>query len=101
MRASTIVMIVASIGFILMGLAILKSKKIKKTLENSSAYSDLEKFIAFNGNFNVVVGLIGLVLGILDFFLEDKSKYIVIIFIIIMVASSIIQNKKGKSYRNF
>jgi hypothetical protein len=100
MRGSTIIIILGSIGFILMGLLSLKSKKIKKFLDNSGVYSDIDKFIKFNGIFNISIGLVGVALGIADYILVEESKYIVIIFIAVIAISSLIQRIIGKKYRN-
>ncbi|ATD54045.1 hypothetical protein [Clostridium chauvoei] len=101
MRGSTIVMIVASIGFILIGLVILSSKKIRKLMSEVQIYTDTNKFISFNGKFNIIVGLAGLLLGGLDYMFEEQSKYIVVIFIIVMVTASLLQNKLGKKYKKY
>lgn len=101
MRGSTIVMIMASIGFILIGLVILGSKKIESLMSDVKIYTDTKKFISFNGMFNIGIGVVGLLLGILDYFYAELSKYIVIVFIIIMVTASLLQNKLSKKYKKF
>ena len=100
MRGSTIVIILGSIGFILMGLLSLKSKKTKKLLSNSGVYSDIDKFMKANGIFNMSIGALGVILGIADYILPNQSKYIVILFIVIVSISSLIQSKSLKRYRN-
>lgn len=99
MSGTTIIMGVASIGFVIMGLVMLKNKKLKEILISSNMYKDTEKYINFNGKFNISVGIVGLVLMILDYLLEDKSNYIVIIFILIMLIATIAQKIVGKKYK--
>lgn len=100
MRGSTIVIILGSIGFILMGLLSLKSKKMKSFMKDSGVYNDIDKFMKLNGIFNISIGLVGIALGILDYILVEQSKYIVIIFIFVIAITSFIQNKILKKYRN-
>lgn len=101
MRASTSVILVASIGFILMGVIVLKSKKIKKILDDTQLYNDTKKFIGINSKTNISIGIIGLILGMLDYFFIQWSKYIVLLFIIIMAILLFVQSKIGKQYRGF
>lgn len=100
MRGSTVIIILGSIGFILMGLLSLKSKKMKNFLKSSGVYNDIDKFMKLNGIFNISIGFSGIVLGVLDYILIEQSKYIVIIFIIVITISSFVQNKILKKYRN-
>ncbi|WP_291650587.1 hypothetical protein [Clostridium sp.] len=100
MRGSTIVIILGSIGFILMGFLSLKSKKMRNFLKDSGAYSDIEKFMKLNGIFNISIGFVGIILGLLDYTFIEQSKYIVIIFILVIAIASFIQNKLLKKYRN-
>lgn len=99
MNVTTIIMGFASIGFIIMGFIMLKSKKLKEILIISSMYKDTEKYICFNGKFNISVGIIGLVLIILDYLLDQKSNYIVIIFILFMLMATVAQKVAGKKYK--
>ena len=96
MRGSTVVIILGSIGFLLMGLLSLKSKKMRNFLKDSGVYNDIEKFMKLNGIFNISIGL----LGVLDYTSIEKSKYIVITFIIVIAIASFIQSKMLKKYRN-
>ncbi|MCR1952268.1 MULTISPECIES: hypothetical protein [unclassified Clostridium] len=100
MRGSTIVIILGSIGFILMGFLSLKSKKMKNFLKDSGVYSDIEKFMKLNGIFNISIGFAGIILGALDYIFIEQSKYIVIIFILTIAIASFVQNKMLKKYRN-
>lgn len=99
MRITSIIMLLASIGFILMGIIILKSKKLRGFLINSYAYKDPDKFISMNGRSNIGIGIVGLILSGLDYLFTDKSKYIVIIFILVISVLSFIQGQMGKKYR--
>lgn len=101
MRATTIIMTVASIGFIIIALSVLKSKKLRNVLEQSNVYSDSNKMLKFNGFFNLSIGIIGLILSTLDYFFYEKSKIIVIIFIVVTILGSLIQSIMGKKYRNY
>lgn len=100
MRGSTVVIILGSIGFLLMGLLSLKSKKMRNFLKDSGVYNDIEKFMKLNGIFNISISLVGIILGVLDYTFIEKSKYIVITFIIVIAIASFIQSKMLKKYRN-
>lgn len=100
MKSTTLVILLGSIGFIIIGLLSLLSKKMKSYLKESGVYSNIDKFMKYNGMFNLSIGLIGIILGILDIILSESSKYIIVIYIIFIVALSIIQNKSLKKYRN-
>lgn len=100
MNGSIIIIIFASIGFIIMGLVMLRSKKLKDILIASNIYKDTEKYINFNGKVNLVVGYIGLAAASIDYLWSEESSYIVIIFIAIMLSATIIQKVVGKKYKN-
>lgn len=100
MRGSTIIIILGSLGFIIMGLISISSKKIKNMLKNSGAYNDINKFMKLNGIFNMAMGIIGIIIGIIDYFLVEQSKYVVISFIILIAILSLIQNITLKKYKN-
>ena len=91
MDGISIIIIAASIGFIIIGLIMLKSKKLKEILTISNMYKDVEKYINFNGKFNILIGAIGIGLGIINTLLEEKSNYIVIAFVVTILFSTIIQ----------
>lgn len=99
MSVTTIIMILASVGFIIMGLVMLKSKKLKEILAISNMYNDTEKYINFNGKLNMLMGIIGLILGIMDYILNQQSNYIVIVFIISLLVIIIVQKVVGKKYK--
>jgi hypothetical protein len=100
MNYTTKVIIIASIGFIIMGVTYLKSEKIKKSLRESGLYKDADGFIKFNGIFNISIGLIGILVGISDYFFSEVSRRIVTVFAGLIIFVSIIQNIYSKRYKN-
>lgn len=99
MNGATIIIIFASVGFIVMGLAMLKSEKLENILILSNMYKDTKKYIKFNGKFNVGIGVIGLMVALINYFIGQESSYIVIVFIAIMLFATIIQKILGKKYK--
>ncbi|MCI6693902.1 MULTISPECIES: hypothetical protein [unclassified Clostridium] len=100
MKSTTLIMFLGSFGFLIIGLISLLSKRIKKYFKESGVYKDTDKFMYYNGVFNLFLGLVGIVLGILDMIFTEKSKYIIIIYIIFIFILSTIQNKLLKKYKN-
>ena len=100
MKSTTLIMFLGSFGFLILGLISLLSKRIKKYFKESGVYKDTDKFMYYNGVFNLFLGLVGIVLGILDMIFTEKSKYIIIIYIIFIFILSTIQNKLLKKYKN-
>ena len=100
MKSTTLIMVLGSFGFLIIGLISLLSKKVKKYFKESGVYKDTDKFMYYNGVFNLSIGLVGIVLGILDMVLTGKSKYIIIIYIIFIFILSTIQNRLLKKYKN-
>ena len=76
MKSTTLIMFLGSFGFLIIGLISLLSKRIKKYFKESGVYKDTDKFMYYNGVFNLFLGLVGIVLGILDMIFTEKSKYI-------------------------
>ena len=99
MRMETVIIIIASIGFIIMGLVMLKSKKLKDILISSKLYKDVDKYINFTGKSNILLGGIGILLGTLDYIIDGASNYIVIALIVIILLLIIIQKVVGKKYK--
>ncbi|WP_300382205.1 hypothetical protein [Clostridium sp.] len=95
----TKVIIIASIGFIIMGITYLKSQKIKNSLKESELYKDSDRFIKFNGIFNISIGSIGILVGIINNFIPESSRIIAIIFSGVIIILSIIQNVYSKKYK--
>ena len=100
MKNTTLVILIGSLGFIIIGLISLLSKKIKNYFKESGVYKDTDKFMYYNGIFNLSIGAIGIVLGISDVIMLQKSKYIIVIYIVFIFILSIIQNKFLKKYKN-
>ena len=100
MKSTSLVIFLGSLGFIVNGLISLKGKKIKKYLKESGVYKDTDKFMYYNGVFNLTMGLIGIILRVLDILLVEKSKYIIVIYIIVILIISVTQNKLLKKYKN-
>ena len=100
MKSTTLIMFLGSFGFLIIGLISLLSKRIKKYFKESGVYKDTDSFMYYNGVFNLFLGLVGIVLGILDMIFTEKSKYIIIIYIIFIFILSTIQNKLLKKYKN-
>ena len=100
MKSITLIMFLGSFGFLIIGLISLLNKKIKKYFKESGVYKDTDKFMYYNGVFNLFLGLVGILLGILDMILTEKSKYIIIIYSIFIFILSTIQNKVFKKYKN-
>ena len=99
MNYTTKVILIASIGFIIMGVTYLKNEKIKKSLRESGLYKDADGFIKFNGIFNISIGLIGILVGISDYFFPEASRKIVTIFAGLIIFVSIIQTIYSKRYK--
>ena len=100
MDGITIIIILGSLGFITMGLVMLNNKKLREILTSSNIYKDTDKYINFNGKFNIFIGVIGLVLGVIAYFLGNNSKYIIYFFIAIMLISTIVQKLVVKKYKS-
>ena len=100
MKSTTLVILLGSLGFIVFGLISLLSKKIKSYFKESGVYKDTDKFMYYNGVFNLSIGVIGIILGICDIVMLEKSKYIIVIYILFIFILTIIQNKFLKKYKN-
>ncbi|MGL5354347.1 MAG: hypothetical protein ACRDA5_13670 [Clostridium sp.] len=99
MSQTTTIIIFASLGFILMGTVMLKNQKLEKILDSSNLYSDTRKYIKFNGQFNIVLGVIGAILAFVNYILPTDSNYVVIIFISIILIATVVQKIIGKKYK--
>lgn len=92
----TIIMMLASIGFIIMGSFILFSKSLRANMDTVSSY----KLIRQNATMNILVGIIGVVIATIGIFMNQWIKVLIIIFIIMIAILSISQYILGKKYRN-
>ncbi|NLL31226.1 MAG: hypothetical protein GX258_09355 [Clostridiales bacterium] len=100
MKGTTVVILLSSIGFIVIGLIYLRSKKIRKSFEESNIYKDTDKYIRINGLSNLILGMLGILIGIIDYFGIFQSNYVIILFITLILIQSIIQRAISKSNRN-
>ncbi|ASW44283.1 hypothetical protein [Clostridium isatidis] len=100
MKGTTIVILLSSIGFIIIGLVYLRSKGIRKSFEESNIYKNTDKYIKINGLSNLILGMLGILIGIIDYFSIFTSKYIVILFIALILVQSIIHKIISKNNRN-
>ena len=100
MKGTTVVILLSSIGFIVIGLIYLRSKKIRKSFEESNIYKDTDKYIRINFLSNLILGMLGILIGIIDYFGIFQSNYVIILFITLILIQSIIQRAISKSNRN-
>ncbi|MBU5592450.1 hypothetical protein KQI89_11855 [Clostridium sp. MSJ-4] len=99
MKATTVVMLVASIWFIVFGILILASKGFKEKMVLSIKNAkDKEGYIRFNALYNIIIGILGIIIGIANQ-VVTKDNITLIIFIVVMLGASIIQGNMGKKYR--
>ncbi|SFD43161.1 hypothetical protein [Clostridium uliginosum] len=99
MKSTTIVMFIASGWFLAIGAFIMLNKKFKMKMINNTQAKDKEKFVEFNGKFNLILGTIGIIIGALNCFLKNNDNVFLGIFVVVMLASSIIQAKLSKKYK--
>ena len=99
MKLTTLVMLIGSAGFLILGLVLLFSSKLKNKIKNSGIMKNPEGYIKFNGSFNSFIGIIGFILSCLDAFIPSYSKVFVILFIVSMFTASISQAIIGRKYR--
>lgn len=99
MKTTTIIMIVASLWFIVFGvLAFLNRGLSGRMKAYLSGVKDKEAYLKFNGIFNIFTGLIGIILGIVDYFLKNNI-IAVLIFIFLIVLAAPIQGILGRKFR--
>lgn len=99
MRSVTIVMALASAWLVIFGFLILKGKAMDKAVDkHKDEIKDLKSYMKFNGIFYIVMGIVGLLLTLVEYF-TGGSNAIVIIFIVLMIGSGFIQGFMGKKYK--
>ncbi|MBL4931458.1 hypothetical protein [Clostridium paridis] len=98
MRGTTIIMILASLVFIIIGILILLNKKIAGVIGGGMSPENHKAYIKFIGTFYLSVGSICMIFGILDYFFAKYSLLFVILFALIMISSSMIQMKIATKY---
>lgn len=99
MGLTTLVMLIGSAGFLILGLTLSFNRKLKDKIIKSGAMKDGEGYLKFNSIFYLAIGIVGIILSILEEFIPSYGKIFVIIFIVVMVGSSISQSILGKKYR--
>lgn len=97
----TLVMIIGSLGFLIMGLINLFNNKIKEFFKASGVYKDIDSFMKYSALFNFIIGGAGIILGILNYMQYDNSNIFIVIYIVLIFILSIIQRIVLKKYKNF
>ena len=100
MKATTVIIALASIGFMLMGLFILKSKVIAKSMIKEDNDINAKLFIKKNAYINIFLGIFGIILSVIDFILAQNNLIIVIVFISTIFISATVQSYLAKKNRN-
>lgn len=99
LKTTTIIIIVASLWFIVFGVLTFLNKGLSGRMKAFlSGVKDKEAYLKFNGIFNIFTGLIGIILGIADYFLKDNI-IAVLIFIFLIVLAAPLQAILGKKFR--
>ena len=96
----TLVMIFGSLGFIIMGLFNLCSKKLKELFRNSGLYKDVDNFIKYTAIFNFIIGIVGIILGFLNYIIHNQSTIIIVIYIVTIFILNMIQKITLEKYKN-
>lgn len=94
MKIENITMLIGSIGFLLMGLFALYIS----TKQNKEDGSN-EKYTKINGALNLIIGLVGSIISVVSIINSSLTKICIIIFIITILANTIIQLFLSKRYR--
>lgn len=96
----TLIIGLASLGYILIGLFVSKNKAANKSVENKEYEIKNKKFVKDTARANIVTGVLGLIVAAVNFFAKPNHIMIIIIFIVIVSGSSLVQMGIGKSYTN-
>lgn len=100
MKATSIVMLVTSLWFVIFGILVLTKNKVGEKIRIAAANArDKEGYIKFNGRFNIIVGSLGVLIGIADIFAKENSKVTLIAFVVVMMGSSFVQSMLSNKYR--
>lgn len=91
MKISSIIILAASFLLIVVGIILFANKKRFEGENQKGKYS--AKYIQCNAIGNILIGLAGTILGVIDNFVSGNS--IKIIFVIILIGGSIIQRIIG------
>lgn len=100
MNKVTIIMILASLGFILIGMFILRSKSINSIMLADEKSNKNSEFIKQNAYMNVLAGIIGIIIASISIFKSEWIKISILMFIIMIFILYILQYILGKKYRN-
>ncbi|WP_315111044.1 hypothetical protein [Clostridium intestinale] len=99
MRGTTVIMVLASLWFLILGTSILLSKKVRGIIESASIANDKTAYVRFNAFFNLCLGGIGVLLGVVDYFFKEYSLYIVGAYAVIMISAGLIQGRLSARYK--
>ncbi|MBU3194481.1 hypothetical protein [Clostridium algidicarnis] len=98
MKATTVVMFVTSIFFIIFGIIVLSNKKFReKMISSTKNIRDKEGYIRFNAKYNIIIGSLGLIVAVVDNFISE-GKITLVMFIGVMLGASLMQSMKVKKY---
>ena len=100
MRLTTLVMFIGSLGFLILAVALFRSKALKKRIEEAVFIQNPKAYIKSTGTFYLVIGILGSILTLLDLIIPSLSRIFVIIFVVMMLACSIYQSLTSKKYKD-
>lgn len=99
MNMTVLVIILVSIGFLGIGFFILNNKYIKNAdLEDEFVVKEI-KAMKISGMVNVINGVIGIIISVLCLLKSDWSKTLLVIFVVCIVALTVVQYILNKSVR--
>lgn len=96
---TAIVLLIPSLFMVGLGIMLLLNKNTIEKFEEGTKYSNKKKYVAFNGVFNFIMGLIGVTLVIIDLLLPQYQNGIVISYIVLMLVASILQKVLIRKYK--
>ncbi len=99
MSGSTFIILIASLWFIIYGFMMFKSKVMRDIIGEGAKVKDKEGFLIANGKFNIIVGILGIILGVIDIFIYGYSIVFVIIFVIMMFVATFSQRIIGNKFK--
>ena len=99
MNTTIIVMILASIGFVLIGAGIVNSKYIKKNTSEDKAVLNEIKAMKTSGYINISIGIIGIIISTISIFKAEWVKTLMIVFVFCIAVLSATQYILTKKIR--
>lgn len=99
MKLTSLIMGLSSIGFILIGIFVMKSKSIANSVGAKEEKDNANEFVRKNANLNITVGILGVIIAIVDLLTSSMSKILIIIFVLMISLSSLIQYSLSKKFR--